>query len=132
MRARGHRIALLLVVAFFMSLTFHGCATTPPPDETARVKNAEFVEIFSSPREATFKGKRGTTHFTYSPDGVQTMRKGNYSDTGTYWIEGDITCGKWKKIRGGKKACTKWYKVGEKSYLLVYTSGEEAGTLTFK
>jgi hypothetical protein len=115
-----------------MSLTFHGCATAPAPDETARVKNAELVEIFSSPREATFKGKRGTLHLTYSPEGIQTVKKGNYSDTGTYRIDGDISCGSWKKIRKGKEACTKWYKVGEKSYLLVYTSGEEAGTLTFK
>lgn len=64
--------------------------------------------------------------------GRKTLKKATFADTGTYRIDGDTICGKWNKIRNGREACSRLYRIGENRYRVVYTSGREGGTLTFK
>ena len=121
------KIAILSVLVFILILAA-ACGTT-----THEVKIQESGALLLSQSDLeTFFSKElnirwvtnkynGTT--IYRPDGTASVAGRGFSDTGTYWIEDGQYCSKWNNIRTNVK-CNKWYKLSEKEYHQIDSSGQ--------
>lgn len=66
---------------------------------------------------------------TFNPDGSASVSWDNGSDTGSWRMEGDRFCGKWKVIRNGQEVCSSVYRIGPNEYQMFRPDGNLQSTL---
>ena len=128
---------VLFVALIGVLFSVGGCATTKQEMIDSGLKpvsESEFKELFSKTFEADFYSVKKNTNvlLTYHSDGKIEAQSGNFSDEGTFWIEKDMECSKWNKIRNGAAGYHTWFKVDERKYAIFTSSGSKHGTLTLK
>lgn len=125
----------LLIFVLMTALLMQGCASQRAPysePEGTLMTNSDLATLFSQPGQAEFANSRGISVVSYAPDGTQTLKKGSFSDVGTYRIDGNQLCSKWKKIRNGAEECSTLYRTGAKEYRVASQTGGKGGVLTFQ
>jgi hypothetical protein len=125
-------IALTVAVAILFAL--FGCTPHEQQLQQQGIKilsQGEFEQLFRTDRTAKTTTSMGTYIVKYYSDGRQEVDYGRGIDTGNFRIQGNQFCSSWKTRRGGEEECTKFYKVGEKSYELIRKDGSLVGTWEF-
>ena len=126
-------ITFTFAVGILLSLS--GCAPHEQQLQQKGIKTLsqnELEQLFRADRTAKTSIPMGTYVVKYYADGRQEVDYGRGTDTGKFRIQGNQFCSSWKTRRGGEEECTKFYKVGEKSYELIRKDGSLVGTWEFK
>lgn len=66
----------------------------------------------------------------FRPDGSASVDWGSGNDTGSWHMEGDRFCAKWKVVRGGEEVCFAIYRKGDREYAMFRPDGSLHATLT--
>lgn len=87
----------------------------------APLTQSELETLMSRSRTARFAGKNNVTGtVTYAQEGTAKVGWNGGSDVGSWRINGDKFCTKYKKIRNGFETCFTFYKTGENEYQLFF------------
>ena len=111
--------------------------STPPPKPVGSpMTGAELTQIYLSGTPLLISGHslKSGRNFTIARDGKGgqsiTNPSNDFSDTGTYRIQGNQLCSKWVKIREGAESCNSVFKAKDGSYEYSDEKGNLAGTFT--
>lgn len=125
------RLSMIVAVA--------ACKTTPPPKPTGTaLTNADLVALYEKGIATTGTGKSlgsgKTFEITRDGSGNQTgkLTDGDWSDTGTYRVDGDMVCSKWKNTRNGAERCSKFYLQKDGTYTAHDSSGKKTAEFSIK
>ena len=115
------RLSLSAIAAIAVS----AAALAPPAFAADALTGPEITALLS---DATTKGRaRGgkTRTMKTAADGGMTLQMDDYSnsDTGKWWIEGDVYCSQWRKLRDGAKGCWDVTPAGGDEYDFVGRDG---------
>ena len=87
-------------------------------EESVRLDKEDLTELLNADRNANFASLRFEGHVSLKMDKTAFLSipaLGN--DTGTWWIEGNRLCSKWKQAIRGKTACAYISKRLDGSYV---------------
>ena len=127
-------LAVILGLCSFVFFTA-GCATHEVKIQESGARlltQADLEAIFSNEVTFNYRTSQSTGSTTYKPDGTCKVTSGSFSDTGTYWIENGQYCAKWDTIRAGSVRCQRWYKVGDKEFHQVDSTGNLTAKMNLK
>ncbi len=124
--------ALIIGVALGVS----ACRTTPPPKPMGvKVTGEELAAWYMSGKSTTTESTSLESGRSYviTRDGAGRQQLsasgGSFTDTGSYRIEGDMVCNKWKVVREGQEKCFVMYALPDGTYEVFDENGVKTSTL---
>lgn len=131
------KLTTILFAVCALSISLAACASKPPPKATGKMMTGEEIAAwYMSGNQTETAGKSvGTGNawvISRNGNGEQSIssNNGNFTDKGTYRIDGDILCTKWVKIRNGAEACTTLHVLPDGTYEAANEKGERIATFT--
>jgi hypothetical protein len=126
-----------LIVGILLAATVSACNTAPPPAPTGKQLTAtELEQIYMAGTPVVSQGTsvESGRQWKISRDGkgAQTleMLTSDFTDTGTYRLDGAVICSKWIKVRGGAESCNSVYDAGDGKYQSANDKGEKTSDFT--
>lgn len=129
----------LMVAVVGLGLSLGACKTTPPPAPAGTaLTNADLVALYmngsATVNTGTSLGSGNRFEISRDGNGSQSGRGigVDWSDTGSYRIDGNTICSRWKTLRGGREQCSTFYRKADGSYASYDESGMKMADFTVK
>ena len=126
-----------VAAALVLSAAVAACNTAPPPKaEGKQLMAAELQALFLSGAPTITEGTSVDSgrQWQIMRDGAGaqslSMAASDFTDTGTYRIEGDTVCSKWVEIRDGAEACGSIFLQPDGTYQSANSKGERRSVFT--
>ena len=128
-----HRLYSFVIAGLCASLA--ACTNAPPPKPSGKqLSAAEVASLYLSGEPVTNSGTSIDSgrkwEITRDGNGNQSIvvAGSGYQDSGTYRIDGNQLCSKWKEIRDGAENCVTYYVLPDGSYEAADASGAKTAT----
>ena len=131
------RRAVSVLAGISLAALVAACNTAPPPKPEGKQLSATEVQaLFMSGKPTVSQGisVKSGREWKISRDGSGVpslaMVSSDYTDTGTYRVDGTMVCSKWVKTRNGVEACNSVFATPDGKYQSADEKGKKTNDFT--